>query len=115
LQFYATNRRDACESLMNAEGVTRTPMPFRAQRPERCVSTNFTTSARMSCGQALYYRNPCDLSIGFSRPLRCQSIFHIASHFDRMGTSRLLCRSTISEEVPEDVHFLSHHLSCAQR
>ena len=33
-----------------AEGGTRTPMPVRAQRPERCVSTNFTTSAR--CGQA---------------------------------------------------------------
>src|SRR6266702_7969293 len=31
--------------MRNAEGGTRTPMPFRAQRPERCVSTNFTTSA----------------------------------------------------------------------
>src|SRR5256714_2673850 len=29
----------------SAEGGTRTPTPFRAQRPERCVSTNFTTSA----------------------------------------------------------------------
>src|SRR5947209_19646676 len=28
-----------------AEGGTRTPTPLRAQRPERCVSTNFTTSA----------------------------------------------------------------------
>src|SRR2546421_722465 len=44
----------------NAEGGTRTPTPFRAQRPERCVSTNFTTSA-----QALYYCIPCDLSRGF--------------------------------------------------
>src|SRR2546423_10964367 len=47
----------------NAEGGTRTPTPFRAQRPERCVSTNFTTSA-----QALYYCIPCDLSRGFSLP-----------------------------------------------
>src|SRR5262245_37854466 len=31
--------------IRGAEGGTRTPMPFRAQRPERCVSTNFTTSA----------------------------------------------------------------------
>jgi hypothetical protein len=31
-----------------AEGGTRTPMPLRAQRPERCVSTNFTTSAQWS-------------------------------------------------------------------
>src|SRR2546423_10649082 len=45
----------------NAEGGTRTPTPCRAQRPERCVSTNFTTSA-----QALYYCIPCHLSIGFS-------------------------------------------------
>jgi hypothetical protein len=30
---------------LSAEGGTRTPMPLRAQRPERCVSTNFTTSA----------------------------------------------------------------------
>ncbi len=30
---------------MGAEGGIRTPMPFRAQRPERCVSTSFTTSA----------------------------------------------------------------------
>ncbi len=30
-----------------AEGGTRTPMPLRAQRPERCVSTNFTTSAHL--------------------------------------------------------------------
>ncbi len=33
------------ETLSSAEGGTRTPMPFRAQRPERCVSTDFTTSA----------------------------------------------------------------------
>ena len=33
------------ETLSNAEGGTRTPTPLRAQRPERCVSTNFTTSA----------------------------------------------------------------------
>src|SRR6266699_5863172 len=46
--------------LPSAEGGTRTPTPFRAQRPERCVSTNFTTSA-----QALYYCIPCDLSRGF--------------------------------------------------
>ncbi len=31
--------------LRGAEGGTRTPMPVKAQRPERCVSTNFTTSA----------------------------------------------------------------------
>src|SRR6266496_2630579 len=48
------------EALLGAEGGTRTPTPFRAQRPERCVSTNFTTSA-----QALYYCIPCDLSRGF--------------------------------------------------
>ena len=42
------------ETLQSAEGGTRTPMPLRAQRPERCVSTNFTTSARCGClcGQA---------------------------------------------------------------
>ena len=28
-----------------AKGGTRTPMPLRAQRPERCVSTDFTTLA----------------------------------------------------------------------
>ena len=28
-----------------AEGGTRTPTPLRVQRPERCVSTSFTTSA----------------------------------------------------------------------
>lgn len=33
----------------NAEGGTRTPTPFRVQRPERCVSTNFTTSAIWVC------------------------------------------------------------------
>ncbi len=33
------------ETLENAEGGTRTPTPLRAQRPERCVSTSFTTSA----------------------------------------------------------------------
>src|SRR5436305_6346074 len=37
-----------------AEGGTRTPMPFRAQRPERCVSTSFTTSAEVSCGQGYH-------------------------------------------------------------
>ncbi len=31
--------------IRGAEGGTRTPMPLRAQRPERCVSTNFTISA----------------------------------------------------------------------
>ena len=31
--------------MESAEGGTRTPTPFRVQRPERCVSTNFTTSA----------------------------------------------------------------------
>src|SRR5690348_9922361 len=36
------------ETLLGAEGGTRTPMPVKAQRPERCVSTNFTTSARLS-------------------------------------------------------------------
>src|SRR5947209_7320158 len=29
-------------------------MPFRAQRPERCVSTSFTTSAEVSCGQGYH-------------------------------------------------------------
>ena len=33
------------EVLSGAERGTRTPMPVKAQRPERCVSTNFTTSA----------------------------------------------------------------------
>ena len=33
------------DDLLYAEGGTRTPTPLRAQRPERCVSTNFTTSA----------------------------------------------------------------------
>src|SRR5579885_2584307 len=36
------------ETLLYAEGGTRTPMPIKAQRPERCVSTNFTTSACLS-------------------------------------------------------------------
>ena len=58
---------------------------------------------------------PLRLVNRFSRPLCCQSVFHIASHFDRMRTSRLMCRSTASEEVPEDVHSLGHHPSCAQR
>ena len=53
-----------------AEGGTRTPMPFRAQRPERCVSTNFTTSAGWVMypwwGQGLYYCISCGLSSGFS-------------------------------------------------
>ncbi len=39
------------EAFGSAEGGTRTPMPVKAQRPERCVSTSFTTSARL-CGQA---------------------------------------------------------------
>src|SRR5260221_10569064 len=47
----------------SAEGGTRTPMPVRAQRPERCVSTNFTTSARPFFWTGLYYCNFCDLSI----------------------------------------------------
>src|SRR5437588_356649 len=55
------------EASQGAEGGTRTPMPFRAQRPERCVSTNFTTSAGLSCGQALYYCIPCALSRGQSK------------------------------------------------
>ena len=32
-----------------AKGGTRTPTPLRAQRPERCVSTNSTTLARSLC------------------------------------------------------------------
>jgi hypothetical protein len=32
-----------------AEEGTRTPTPLRAQRPERCVSTSFTTSADVCC------------------------------------------------------------------
>ena len=42
------------EAVAGAEGGTRTPMPFRAQRPERCVSTSFTTSAEVSCGQGYH-------------------------------------------------------------
>jgi hypothetical protein len=38
------------ERCMDAEGGTRTPTPLRAQRPERCVSTNFTTSACLGFG-----------------------------------------------------------------
>jgi hypothetical protein len=37
---------DGLERRVYAEGGTRTHMPVQAQRPERCVSTNFTTSAR---------------------------------------------------------------------
>ncbi len=51
------------EELLGAEGGTRTPMPFRAQRPERCVSTDFTTSARPSLRTGLYYCIFCGLSI----------------------------------------------------
>ena len=36
------------ETFWGAEGGTRTPMPLKAQRPERCVSTNFTTSAQLN-------------------------------------------------------------------
>src|SRR5437763_10911485 len=44
----------ASRLIGGAEGGTRTPMPFRAQRPERCVSTSFTTSAEVSCGQGYH-------------------------------------------------------------
>src|SRR6266568_6483134 len=48
----------------SAEGGTRTPMPVKAQRPERCVSTNFTTSAWLASWRyAQYYCIPCTLSI----------------------------------------------------
>src|SRR5256714_14235905 len=66
----------------NAEGGTRTPTPFRAQRPERCVSTNFTTSA-----QALYYCIPCDLSRGFSlrlTPSLLEATRHCKKHWLRL-------------------------------
>src|SRR6266566_5434410 len=48
---------------LGAEGGTRTPTPIRAQRPERCVSTNFTTSAGLSIWTGLCYCIYCDLSI----------------------------------------------------
>jgi hypothetical protein len=51
------------EAVWYAEGGTRTPMPIKAQRPERCVSTNFTTSARfVTSGQTPYYRISLQLS-----------------------------------------------------
>src|SRR5579864_4873414 len=61
------------ETLLGAEGGTRTPMPVQAQRPERCVSTNFTTSARPYFWTGLYYCNFCDLSIatGTASDLPC--------------------------------------------
>src|SRR5260370_39707875 len=64
------------ERWLGAEGGTRTPMPVRAQRPERCVSTNFTTSARPFFWTGLYYCNFCDLSIaiGIASDLPCLSL-----------------------------------------
>lgn len=63
----------------NAEGGTRTPMPVKAQRPERCVSTDFTTSACLVfCGHAQYYCITCELS-------RAYSGFWIAGPLGEMG------------------------------
>ena len=79
------------QNIRGAEGGTRTPMPLRAQRPERCVSTNFTTSAgwlfvrfcpRQGCsgGHGLYYCIRCDLSrgfVGYSQGFFVKILFHV--------------------------------------
>ena len=69
----------SCVTLGSAEGGTRTPMPFRAQRPERCVSTNFTTSAEVSLWTGVSYCNSCELSrgvLGFWVGLCLSFLFH---------------------------------------
>src|SRR6266581_7768598 len=58
----------------NAEGGTRTPTPFRAQRPERCVSTNFTTSALFSCPRQTS-RLTSDTPYITVSHLNCQELF----------------------------------------
>ena len=58
----------------NAEGGTRTPTPFRAQRPERCVSTNFTTSALFSCPRQTSRLTSDTPYITVSHP-NCQELF----------------------------------------
>ncbi len=57
-----------------AEGGTRTPTPFRVQRPERCVSTNFTTSALFSYPRQTSRLTSDTPYITVSHP-NCQELF----------------------------------------
>ena len=68
------------ETLCGAEGGTRTPMPLRAQRPERCVSTNFTTSAHLRvCLPLELVLRTCTILLYRLRPVKsflaCFSLF----------------------------------------
>ena len=71
------------ETLWGAEGGTRTPMPVQAQRPERCVSTSFTTSAYYPRGWAYYIVTGAscqedfgDFFLSFSHSFHIQQRWH---------------------------------------
>lgn len=100
------------ETLKNAERGTRTPMPLRAQRPERCVSTNFTTSAgwlvvcavlsisglfRWTCIILLYSLRPvkgiCGLFVSFFVKILVHVPWLIARTCYNMFALFLLCLS----------------------